>query len=382
TYVKTGYNVTWPAYELVVDGVTVTAIETAKTYTVTYNANGGSAVQSGTLTYDAYVTATTERTGYTFAGWLYDDKIYDAEHAWDVDAARSVELTAQWTLNTYTFKYVDNMGNVIAPDVSYNVEMTNYAHPNVAKAGYTGSWDKQVDDITFGENNTEYTFTYTYQALPYNVTFTVDGEAYGEVTEVVFGQALTLPTQPTKAGYNFIAWVDANNVAVDVNAWNIASDTTLKPNWSAHTYNIVVIDNNENTLQETYQWTVGTSFALPTNVDKVGYTGDWNYDEMSEALYGENGKTITFIYTYTAKSYTVTLNADGGTVASTTITVTYDGAVPALPTPEKEGYTFKGWYYETTKIEEGATWTYDNEEATLKAVWEQVVSEDEWTNNY
>jgi len=64
------------------------------------------------------------------------------------------------------------------------------------------------------------------------------------------------------------------------------------------------------------------------------------------------------------KYYTIALDADGGTVTPDTVTARhprdYDGAlVSFLPTPTREGYTFRGWYMEkdgqgrevTTRIE-------------------------------
>lgn len=53
----------------------------------------------------------------------------------------------------------------------------------------------------------------------------------------------------------------------------------------------------------------------------------------------------TTVYSqWTANKYTVTLRPGGGSVSPTTITVTYDSAYGALPTPTRSGYTFKGWY--------------------------------------
>lgn len=53
----------------------------------------------------------------------------------------------------------------------------------------------------------------------------------------------------------------------------------------------------------------------------------------------------TTVYSqWTANKYTVTLRPGGGSVSPTTVTVTYDRAYGALPTPTRSGYTFKGWY--------------------------------------
>ena len=51
---------------------------------------------------------------------------------------------------------------------------------------------------------------------------------------------------------------------------------------------------------------------------------------------------------WTAKQFTVTLNANGGTVSPASITVTYGGTYANLPTPSRAGYTFTGWFTATS----------------------------------
>ena len=64
----------------------------------------------------------------------------------------------------------------------------------------------------------------------------------------------------------------------------------------------------------------------------------------------------------------VTLDAQGGTLESTTLTAT-KGEAYTLPTPTKAGYTFDGWYLGETKIEATGTWTYEDTELVLVAKW-------------
>ena len=48
--------------------------------------------------------------------------------------------------------------------------------------------------------------------------------------------------------------------------------------------------------------------------------------------------------TLTPESYTLTLDANGGSVSTTTKNVTYGSTYGDLPTPTRTGYTFNGWY--------------------------------------
>ena len=74
-----------------------------------------------------------------------------------------------------------------------------------------------------------------------------------------------------------------------------------------------------------------------------------------------------------AVTYTVTLDAAGGNMnglETATKTVEEGKQVGTLPTPTKEGYTFKGWYNGETLVEAGTVVTAD---MTVTAKWELKV---------
>ena len=68
----------------------------------------------------------------------------------------------------------------------------------------------------------------------------------------------------------------------------------------------------------------------------------------------------------TKEEITITFDADGGKeIESIKLE---KGKTASLPTPEKEGYKFLGWYDEDTKVEEDTKFDKD---VTLKAKWEE-----------
>ncbi|MBQ9415834.1 MAG: InlB B-repeat-containing protein [Clostridia bacterium] len=67
--------------------------------------------------------------------------------------------------------------------------------------------------------------------------------------------------------------------------------------------------------------------------------------------------------------YTFTLNANGGTVSSFSISANYNASY-TLPTPTRDYYTFAGWYDGTKKYENG-TWDKASN-VTLTAKWTPV----------
>lgn len=113
--------------------------------------------------------------------------------------------------------------------------------------------------------------------------------------------------------------------------------------------------------------------------EKSGYTADKWY-KADDYNTGRNKFSssdvvngwINVYVVYTSNSFTVIFDAAGGTVSPASKTVALDSTYGELPTPKKEGYTFKGW-----KLGE-VTITSDTQVKTAKdhilvAEWEKIV---------
>ena len=101
--------------------ITLTPISPV-TYTVTYNANGGtSGPITQTKTYNQSLTLTTSipsRTGYTFSHWLCNTTVWNPGDVIPASVNYSFTLVAQWTLNKYQVTYNANGGSN-APSAQY-----------------------------------------------------------------------------------------------------------------------------------------------------------------------------------------------------------------------------------------------------------------------
>lgn len=92
----------------------------------------------------------------------------------------------------------------------------------------------------------------------------------------------------------------------------------------------------------------GTLASLPT-ASRTGYDfAGWQTADSAEFTTGTVVSTdLTVKAQWTPKRYTVTLDAQGGTVegaATASTSAAYGAALGALPTPVRDGYTFKGWF--------------------------------------
>lgn len=72
-----------------------------------------------------------------------------------------------------------------------------------------------------------------------------------------------------------------------------------------------------------------------------------------------------------AITYTVTFDANGGTVNPTSATTPLGGGTVAMPRPTRTGYTFVGWYTEGGELVDGMTRFIDN--VTIYAHWTATV---------
>ena len=107
---KTGYIIEWESVDFtnITADMTVNAIETAKTYTLVFDANGGSLTQTTiTVTYgQAYNLMTPTHDTKLFVGWMYNDTNVSSIGTWEIDAdTAEVVLTAEWLNGGWTGNY-------------------------------------------------------------------------------------------------------------------------------------------------------------------------------------------------------------------------------------------------------------------------------------
>lgn len=126
----------------------------------------------------------------------------------------------------------------------------------------------------------------------------------------------------------------------------------------------------------------GHSQALTANAyTKTGYDfKGWNTSSTATSATYTNSQAVTSVTTgssatlyavWSASSYTVSFNTDGGSACSN-ISVTYNSTYGTLPTPTKSGYEFTGWHLNSatgTTVTSSTTVTTASNH-TLYASWE------------
>lgn len=193
-------------------------------YTVSFNANGGSVVESQQVEEDNFAAEPiTTRKGYTFAEWDYD---------FTSPVTKNEAITASWNIITYNINYVLNGGNnTDSNPTTYTVEdEITLALPT--KTGYTGSWNNG-GKIVKGSTS-DITFTASYTINQYNVA--VAPSIKGSCTFVdksgvySYNTPITLKISDIFLGYEFVGWYNGGTLlSTDrIYSFNIpANDITI-----------------------------------------------------------------------------------------------------------------------------------------------------------
>lgn len=120
----------------------------------------------------------------------------------------------------------------------------------------------------------------------------------------------------------------------------------------------------------------GTYGEMPTPI-RSGYHFDGWYTEKNGGSKVDANTSVTtkeahMLYAHWSEAkYNITLDPNGGTLANTTYEVTYNSPYGELPTPNRAGYDFDGWFTEKdggTKVE-ASTVVTAAEPHTLYAHW-------------
>jgi len=327
---KTGYTfagwdnlpATMPA-----ENITVKALWTINQYTITFDTDGGTAVDAITQNYNTAVTKPDDptKTGYTFAGW--DKEVPGTMPAEDMT------ITAKWTINQYTITFDTDGGTAVdAITQDYNTAVTKPADPT--KTGYTfAGWDKEVPGTMPAE---DMTITAKWTINQYTITFDTDGGTAVDAITQDYNTAVTAPAGPTKTGYTFAGW---ENMPATMPAENV----TVKALWNVNKYTATwVFDNGAEDQVDTYDY--NAAIVAPADPEKTGYTFTGWSPAVDANMPAQN---VTYTATWAANTYNAVFDANGGAWAdgetSKTVPTKYDADIVAPADPEMAGYVFAGW---------------------------------------
>ena len=262
----------------------------------------------------------------------------------------TVELPVTLTNNTASSKTFEQSNVFFAghrqvgaytPKPVYDLALTgvNYSHYDDIYAVTTNGQNCTVTAPTTVSGLTALSATVkanTGYSLPSSVTVKVNGSTLAASKYTYRDGKITIPAGYVKGAVDITAAAVPNTYTL---SFNIKYSGAANPKSRTVTYN-------------------STYGALPAPTRR-GYTLEGWYTTPDFTTQVTSGTTVTTardhtLYAkWTANTYTVTLDANGGTVTPTTLSVVYDGKYGdrynnSLPLAKRDGYTFTGWY--TAKI--------------------------------
>ncbi|MDR3324708.1 MAG: InlB B-repeat-containing protein, partial [Spirochaetaceae bacterium] len=188
------------------------------------------------------------------------------------------------------------------------------------------------------------------------VTFNANGGAGDDVEATAPDYTVTLPEEPTRANYTFVEWNTKDDGAGDTftETTKVTKSITVYARWSDHPFYTVFFNSNGGsdvspaTASATYESDYKVTPPTPT---REGHTFvEWNTkddgtgDEFTASTPVSADLTV-YAQWALIPPFTVTFDANGGSVSPTSATVTYPATtVVNLPTaPTRTGYNFTIW---------------------------------------
>ncbi len=375
------------------DTVSLYAVWAAKTFSVKYHRNDGSGQTrtQGNQSFDTPVEIVSESprvdSGYEFAGWATSpDGVveYEAGSKYQIDPgdADVVHLYAVWSPVEYTVRFDANGGEgtmadaVVRYDEVYTVPGCGFSKAGVdflgwatnVAAGVAFVGGEAVSNLA-AKAGAVVTFYAVWTETRY-VAFYGNG---ADNPDAMLGDAMTfegletktlVPNRFERTGYSFSGWAvgeaaaAAREVAytncedvVSADLWGATGETNVFwAVWLANGYAVAFDPGGGAVSPASKDVVYDEAYGdLPQPV-RTGYGfGGW-YDDASGGSRVTSASVVktagdhTLYARWTANSYVVSFDPHGGTVSPASNVVAYASAYGDLPTPERWGFKFVGWY--------------------------------------
>ncbi|MBE6517488.1 MAG: hypothetical protein E7Z67_04815 [Thermoplasmata archaeon] len=277
--------------------------------TITFDSNGGSAVESQVVEngydYRAGVEPTQPtKDGYTFVGWFKDSEL-TKPYDWSSKVKKDMTLYAGWG---FTLSFDSNGGSAVDDfNVVEGQKATKPANPTKEGFTFNGWYTDEGCTVAYDwsapvvQDGTLYAKWVEYVQSEHTVSFVTNGGSSVDDLNVVEGQKAIKPTDPTKDGHTFAGWYKDSALAQAYD-WNstVTGDLTLYAKWTVNTYEVVFVTNGGSAVED-ISVMHGQKAIKPTDPTKDGHTfAGWYKDSALAQAYDWNS-TVTGDLTLYAK---------------------------------------------------------------------------------
>ena len=350
-------------------------------YTLEFDANGGTCdTRYIEVTFGSTYRELPEPEweGHEFAGWYTASsggKKITADTTVSADnfnpSATSHIVYAQWTGKRIKVTLDANGGTCDKDEVTAVVGAKYPTLPTPKKDKYEfAGWYTSLTGGSEVTASTEVTETEPHTLYARwagkKVTVSFDGNGYTRTINPItprYNETYGDLPEPVRPGYELIGWFTSADGADEITADSVvenSNDHTLYAHWSGLKYTLEFDPNGGTCGTDDKEVTFGSAYGELPDASRDGYDFAGWYTAASG---GKKIEAQMFVSTqnfnlqasvhkiyahWTGKQYTITLDANGGTVQPGTTTVTFGSTYGELPRPSRSGFTFSGWFTEAT----------------------------------
>lgn len=408
TPVREGYDFVGWSYEgnpfsngkwLIDSDATLVANWSLKTYTITYELNGGNNSETNLNSYNieapSFSLSAPSKDGFDFVGWTGTDIDVPSKNVTiEKGSTGDRKYVANWKAHTYLVS-LNSMGgdcDTSTLNVEYGKELIL---PKATRNGYKfAGWYNVEDNSLITDCVWNYLSDLRLYAKWCANTYTISYNLNGGINNNNNPNSYTIESDeitilnPTRDGYTFKGWSSILGTLIIEPKIVKGSygDLLFTANWEAN-LNTIIFNGNSNTSGEMSSTQVRSdgSIKLPKNVfTKAGYHFiGWSISQMGsvkyldEAIYNAGTELIINLYAvWEANQNTITYHGNGSNDGQMESQIISTGNIDNLHTNlfTKIGYHFVGW----SKTKDGEVAYKENEpylmgpesNYNLYAIWE------------
>ena len=367
---------------------TYVATWSANTYTIKYDANGGTGAptdQSFVYNSGAKISTTKPtRTGYTFVNWKYGDVTFNPGDAVPTGWG-DFTLQAQWKVNSYTMTY----------DYNYNVYNENTSDWDYH--GKTALTSSETYDNTTSVSVYSNIGVYSGLRIPINNSYvskntnymlSVRAKASASISGNLRVYATTYDSSSNIISYNHNISINSSNI--NTSSWNYFVHKFNVGNYT--TFPSINIDYDKENQGPTYVSDIrlvqysdvnkvyDTTLSELPSPSRVGYKFNGWFTQRSGGTQVSTSTAVpanntSYYAQWKVNSYTVTYDKNGGdSVSKASASVNYNSAIDLTPTASKSGYEFVGWNTSASATTALSSLKMGTSNVTLYAIYKKIVT--------
>ena len=210
-------------------------------YTVTFDSDGGSKVDSQTIEsgQKAAKPENPVKEGFDFEGWFIDNQ----EYSFDSIVTGNFTLKAHWKTIKQETQEPDE-----SQESNESQQQNESQEPNESQESQESNESQEPNESNESQNPNESQEPNEDDKIYYTVTFDSDGGSKVDSQTIENGQKAAKPENPSKEGFEFAGWY------IDNNEYNfsesVTSDVIIKAKWNKKGLTNENIVNTIKTLTE------------------------------------------------------------------------------------------------------------------------------------